>query len=163
MKSITEIKSFKSAFRLLLLLIFNALFWNEMLGLNLFIFSNLLIGAFLFFYKQSFKSKNVRIAILFTFVTGIAVLIHNSIISKIAHITSFWLMLGFFQQKSLRLLSSAFWSSLVALISVHLSFVEQISFIKTPTTVSKSSTSQTSSSSYSFSCFYFIFCDFQDS
>jgi len=80
---------------LALLLIFNALFWNEMLGLNLFIFSNLLIGSFLFFYKETFKSKNVRIAILFTFITGVTVLIHNSIISKIAHITSFWLNLFF--------------------------------------------------------------------
>lgn len=140
MKSITEIKSFKSAFMLLLLLIFNALFWNEMLGLNLFIFSNLLISSFLFFYKESFKSKNVRIAIGCTFITGVMVLIHNSIISKIAHITSFWLLLGFFQQKNLRLLTSAFWSSLIGLISVHISFLEQISFIKAPATVSKSST-----------------------
>ncbi|WP_338766802.1 DUF4173 domain-containing protein [Bernardetia sp. ABR2-2B] len=135
-----KLKAFKSLIILLLLVIFNALFWNEMLGLNLFIFSNLLIGTFLFFHKQSFKSKYVKIAIGCSFITGIAVLIHNSIISKIAHIISFWLMLGFFQQKSLRLLSSAFWSSLVALISVHLSFLEQISFIKTPATLSKSST-----------------------
>jgi hypothetical protein len=135
-----KIEILKSAFMLLLLVIFNALFWNEMLGLNLFIFSNLLIGSFLFFHKKSFKSKNVRIAIGCTFITGITVLIHNSIISKIAHITSFWLMLGFFQQQNLRLLSSAFWSSLVALISIHISFLEQISFIKAPATISKSST-----------------------
>lgn len=133
-------KALKSAFMLLLLLIFNALFWNEMLGLNLFIFSNLLIGSFFFFHKKSFKSKNVRIVIGCTFITGITVLIHNSTISKIAHITSFWLMLGFFQQENLRLLSSAFWSSLIGLVSIHHSFLEQVSFIKAPATVSKSST-----------------------
>ncbi|WP_338790913.1 DUF4173 domain-containing protein [Bernardetia sp. MNP-M8] len=138
-KSIVEIKTLKSALMLLLLVIFNALFWNEMLGLNLFIFSNLLIGTFLLFHRKSFKYQTVRIAIGFTFVTGIMVLIHNSIISKIAHIVSFCLMLGFFQQGNLRLLSSAFWSSLVALVSIHHSFLEQINFIKAPATIPKSS------------------------
>lgn len=124
---------------LIFLLIFNALFWNEMLGLNLFIFSNLLISAFLFFHKETFKSKNVKIAIGCTFITGIAVLLHNSVISKIAHITSFWLLLGFFQQENIRLLSSAFWSSLIALSTIHLSFLEQIGFIRVPNAIPTSS------------------------
>ncbi|WP_375561776.1 DUF4173 domain-containing protein [Bernardetia sp. OM2101] len=134
-----KIETLKSAIMLLLLVIFNALFWNEMLGLNLFIFSNLLISSFIFFHKKSFKSKNVRIAIFCTFITGITVLIHNSIISKIAHITSFWLLLGFFQQENIRLLTSAFWSSSLALISIHHSFLEQINFVRLPNNISTSS------------------------
>ncbi|AFM05783.1 hypothetical protein Fleli_3463 [Bernardetia litoralis DSM 6794] len=49
-------------------------------------------------------------------------------------------MLGFFQQGNLRLLSSAFWSNLIGLISIHHSFLEQINFIRASNAIPKSST-----------------------
>ncbi|MDJ1480056.1 DUF4173 domain-containing protein [Cytophagaceae bacterium YF14B1] len=75
-------------------LLFNIFFWNEKLGVNLLLFSILLISILLYSYQESLKINSVRISIAFTLLSAIMVVWHNTLISKLVFITSFMIMTG---------------------------------------------------------------------
>lgn len=85
----------------LLLFVFNYLFWQQLFGINLFLFSSSLVVYQLIKYKGSLQSNSVKIALVCTLVSGIMLLITNSIISILVHLLSFYILLGFIHEQKL--------------------------------------------------------------
>ena len=90
------------------LIVFNFIFWNENLGLNLFLFTLLLIGGLYLNYKESFRSLNVKVTVIGTILSSLMVLFFNSTESKIANILSFTVLVAFVHQSSFRSIYYAF-------------------------------------------------------
>ena len=95
-------KSFKKIIVLVFAVLYSIIFWNEKMGINLLFFTSALLMVLYAENKDSFRSNTVKITVAGTLVSGIMVLVFNSFISKFSHIVSFWIMLGFVQQSSLR-------------------------------------------------------------
>ncbi|HYG37870.1 MAG TPA: DUF4173 domain-containing protein [Cytophagales bacterium] len=93
---------------LLLTLIYNIFFWEEELGINLLIFSVLLISALLYLNPYSWFHRNAKITILGTLITGVGVVLFNSSTSKLAHVIFTVVMVGFIHQAMLKTLYYAF-------------------------------------------------------
>ncbi len=91
----------------ILALLYNYFFWNEQLGLNLLIFSSLLIGTLAVFYKESLQATPVKVSIAFTLISAVIVVWHNSLTSKLAHITSLLIMTGLLHQYRYRTVYNA--------------------------------------------------------
>jgi len=94
--------SLKLIFLGILTLVYNFFFWNEKLGLNLLLFSVLLIIGLMYFYQESLQATNTKIAIAFTLIAAVMVVLHNSLTSKLAHVTSFLIMVGFLHVRHFR-------------------------------------------------------------
>lgn len=82
--------------------LYSIIFWNEKLGINLFFFTSALLVLLYLENKQSLHNRTVKITMAGTLLSGIMVIVFNSFISKFSHIVSFWIMIGFVQQSSLR-------------------------------------------------------------
>ncbi len=96
--------------RLLLLIftvLFNEFFWQENLGLNLSLFTLLVMAGSAAVYPQSWKSQNTRLSAGFTLVAALMVLIHHTIVSKIALFSSFAIFVGFLHVQEFRSVLSA--------------------------------------------------------
>ncbi|MES2690845.1 MAG: hypothetical protein V4658_10610, partial [Bacteroidota bacterium] len=85
-----------------LAVLYSIIFWNEKLGINLFFFTSALLVILYTENRASFQNKTVKITLVGTLLSGIMVVVFNSFISKFSHIVSFWIMIGFVQQSSLR-------------------------------------------------------------
>ncbi len=81
-----------------LLFIYYLLFWHEKLGINLVIFSSVLMGAALLLFPQSASSKKVWITIAGTLLSGIMVVVYNAALAKTMHILSFFIAVGYIHQ-----------------------------------------------------------------
>ncbi len=92
----------KLALLILLTGIYNYFFWDERLGLNLFIFSLLLTVILAFFNRESLKKPNALISIGFTLTAAVCVLVHNSFVSKLALFCSFFIMTSLLHEKEFR-------------------------------------------------------------
>ncbi len=91
-------------------LIFNVFFWEEDLGLNLFLFNSFILAAISYIYRENLP--NNRLAYLLiggTILTSLAILYHNTLNSKIAWILSFSATVAAIQNNSLKLLPNT-WS-----------------------------------------------------
>ena len=86
-------------------LLYTLLFWQEQLGINLLIYSTGLMVYLYAQHKESFKQTSVKVTLAGTLLTGIMVIIYNSTISKFAHLTSCWIMVGFVHQHHLKSIS----------------------------------------------------------
>ncbi len=84
------------------LLVFNYFFWEENLGINLSIFSILLIAMLFINYKKAFSSSKVKITLVGTLIASVMVIIFNSTESKFAQIFSFLLMVAFIHETELK-------------------------------------------------------------
>jgi hypothetical protein len=84
------------------LVVYNYFFWNEGLGINLAIFSFLLISLLLFNYKNAMASANVKVTLAGTVITSVAVVVFNSAESKFAQIFSFVLLAAFVQEREFK-------------------------------------------------------------
>ncbi len=82
-------------FRLLLLalalLVFNFFFWRESLGLNLVLFTQLLLASLAIFNKVSFRNRYVAVSWVGTLLSGIMLLFHHTVVSTFALLASFYL------------------------------------------------------------------------
>ncbi|MEM6764685.1 MAG: DUF4153 domain-containing protein [Bacteroidota bacterium] len=103
----------------LLTIIYNAFFWQKVLGINVFIFSLLMLGSLLALNPSSRNSRNVWITGLGTILTGLMVILHNSPFSKVVHIGSLILFAGFVHQPSMR-------SVILALLEIVRSYFHMI-------------------------------------
>lgn len=83
-------------------LLYNYFFWEEKAGINLLIFSVLLLGAALYQNPLSLLRKNVWVAAGFTITTALMVVLHNSFVSKLAHLVSFFITVGFLHEARFR-------------------------------------------------------------
>lgn len=110
--------SLKLASVVVLTLLYNYFFWNEKLGINLFIFSGLLIGALWYFYKESFQTKSVLTSLAFTMVAAVMVVWHNSLTSRLAHITSLLILTGLVHVREYRTVYNALAGYVVNLFQV---------------------------------------------
>lgn len=72
----------------------NLLFWNEHWGINLLLFSFILIGALIYLYPTSFRKKETLLILTGTCISLLMVIIFNTTISKIAYFCSFWILVG---------------------------------------------------------------------
>ena len=89
-------------------LLFNAIFWKEDFGVNLLIFSSLVMFVLTFFlFPESIRKRNVQIAVVLTLMSGLMVVVHNSVVSKLGHLASFFLMIGFMQENRSKTLFEA--------------------------------------------------------
>jgi hypothetical protein len=83
-------------------LAYSLLFWHEKFGINLLIFSLGIITYLFSQYQPAFNQTAVKITLAGTVISGIMVVVFNSTISKFAHLTSFWIMIGFIHQHQLK-------------------------------------------------------------
>lgn len=107
------------------LLLYNYFFWNESLGINLFLFTLLLILYLFNKHRSSFSVRNVRITLAGTIITAIAVVINNSLEAKFAHIFSFFLMVAFIHESKIRSVAYATLHILSSFVIVPLQFIEK--------------------------------------
>ncbi len=85
-----------------LLVIYNFFFWKENLGINIFLFSGMLLLLMKIAYPESFSSGPVRITLVGTLVTGLMVFLIGSEASKVAHIISLLLIAAFVHGNKMR-------------------------------------------------------------
>ena len=88
-------------------LLYNYFFWEEQFGLNLSLFSSLLLAASL--YAHGRPGRNAWVAVGFTLLSGVMVVWHNSFVSKLAHLVSCFLTVGFLHEPRLRSVLYAAW------------------------------------------------------
>ncbi len=103
-------------------LLFNAIFWKEDFGINLLIFSSLVMFVLaIFLFSESIRKRNVQVAMMLTLVSGLMVLVHNSVVSKLGHLASFFLMIGLMQENTTKTLLEA---ALQYIINFFTTFIE---------------------------------------
>lgn len=84
-------------------LLFNAIFWEEQFGINLLIFTTLAVLVLaVFLFPESMQKRTVQLSVLLTIVSGLMVIVHHSIISQLLHLGSFFLLVGFLHEGSLK-------------------------------------------------------------
>ncbi|MBA3899633.1 MAG: DUF4173 domain-containing protein [Bacteroidetes bacterium] len=94
-------------------LLFNWFFWEEKFGINLFLYTSLLMAYLCWRNFGSFYHKRVMLTSSITFLTGILVITINSDLAKTIHIFSFIISVGFIQEVKLR---SIFYAALSVLL-----------------------------------------------
>ena len=93
---------------ILLPLLFNTIFWKEDFGVNLLIFSSLVVFILAYFlFPESMSKRNVQISVLLTLMSGLMVVLHNSVVSQLGHLASFFLTIGFMQDNRSKTVSEA--------------------------------------------------------
>lgn len=107
------------------LVLFNYFFWQENLGINLSIFSVLLVIMLFINYKKAFTSRNVQITLVGTILTSAMVVVFNSAESKFAQIFSFLLMVAFIHETELKSVMYASLHMLAGIISTPLRFFKK--------------------------------------
>nr|HMT11362.1 DUF4173 domain-containing protein [Ignavibacteria bacterium] len=92
---------------IILLVVFNFLFWGEKLGVNLFIFFFLGIISMIMLNEDNIKNKNV-ITSLFALLFSLGmVIVNNSFYSKFSSVICFMMFTGFIHQPALKTTYSA--------------------------------------------------------
>ncbi|MCH8902620.1 MAG: DUF4173 domain-containing protein [Bacteroidetes bacterium] len=99
----------KLAFTFLIVgtVIYDYLFWKENFGINVLIFSSLLMATMVALYPQSFRNRNVLLVAIGTMLSAVFEVIHNSGSSKLIHLASFFMLIGFIHQGQLRSMIAA--------------------------------------------------------
>lgn len=87
---------------ILALLVYNTLFWHQQTGINLPLFSFLLIGLAIYQSSKSLKNQETLLAITLSVLNGAMVVWHHSGFSIFMHIVVTLLSLGFLKQAELR-------------------------------------------------------------
>jgi hypothetical protein len=90
-------------------LLYNYFFWEEQFGINLLLFSGLLLPAALFTHAGGRPRGNAWVAIGFTLLSGLMVVWHNSFVSKLAHLVSCFVTVGFLHEPRFRSVLYAAW------------------------------------------------------
>ncbi len=89
-------------------LIYNLFFWEENLGLNLFLFNSLILLAVGYLYRSNLSQNKLALLLIGgTMLTSIAMLYHNTLNSKIAWLISFSATVAVLQKPDLQLLINA--------------------------------------------------------
>ena len=97
-----ETHKLRFSFILLSLIIYNFFFWNEKFGINLPLFTTLLLVCQLVLNPVSVLSNRVRITIAGTLLSGLMVVLYDSFTGKFAHLSSFFLTTAFIHHIELR-------------------------------------------------------------
>lgn len=81
---------------------YNYLFWGEKMGLNVLIFTVLLLVGLFTLYPESRQSNMAKITALGTLVTASLIVYNNSLYSKVMYFISMFATVGFVQRHALR-------------------------------------------------------------
>lgn len=111
---------------------FYVFFWGEKMGINVLLFSILLIGILYAMEPEIRKSRAVIWTSIGTLLTAILVVWNNSMMSKTIHLLSFICLLGFAKQRELRFLCFAFLLPLVTFFSVPKKIFRRFSPVGAP-------------------------------
>lgn len=82
--------------------LFNFLFWDEMIGVNLLLFSGLIVGLGILTRPEIIKSRGVLVCLGGIALTGIMVLFHHSFVSGFVHLLSIFVFLGLLCEPDIR-------------------------------------------------------------
>jgi len=104
----------------------NVLFWKEQMGLNVLLFSIFSILGLFACFPESRTSKNVYITVGGTLLSALMVVLNNSILSKCIYTLSFFTMVGFVHQRSLRFVWYAFLLGIGEIFKVKQKFFQKI-------------------------------------
>jgi len=88
-------KNFRIIGILLGLIIYHFLFWKQLFGLNLLVFTILFFVSIKLFNRKTFASKQVNLTGFLTVLLSIIVIINGSLVSKIIYSISFFIWIGF--------------------------------------------------------------------
>lgn len=91
-----------NSFVLIGIIAYNFLFWGEKLGLNILLFSTLMVGSLFTLYPESRQSKMAIITAIGTLLSAVMIVYNNSMYAKIMHFVSLIATVGFVQQHVLR-------------------------------------------------------------
>ena len=91
----------------LLTILFNYFFWEEKIGINLLLFNSLLIISLIYSDRIKLDSLPTKIALSLTILTGILMVVHNSVISIFSHLFAFIVLIGFLHRPQLASVSGA--------------------------------------------------------
>ncbi|MEM6346021.1 MAG: DUF4173 domain-containing protein [Bacteroidota bacterium] len=98
----TRLQSYRLPLALAMTAIYNLFFWQEQLGINLPIFSLLIIALMFLLNPAAIRSRNAWITALGSIITGVLVVCYHSGTSQVVHILSTLLFVGFAHQAPLR-------------------------------------------------------------
>jgi hypothetical protein len=118
---------------------FNLLFWKEHFGINLALYSILLVVLSLVYHPEARKSTGVRVAVGGILITGGMIVFHNSFMTKFVHFTSLLVFIGFVNQPKLRAIFHALSTGIVNLVLVPQMIVSHLSSTKSNNRIAKRS------------------------
>jgi len=116
----------KSTLFVALPLIFTALFYNQSLGLNLFIFETLILTALLVRNDICLKSKNTVTVFLGTFLTAAFVVLNYSWPAILVNFLSFYMLIGILIYPETRSLINAFRLSNFNIFRSQIRFLKEL-------------------------------------
>ncbi|HYF01751.1 MAG TPA: hypothetical protein VEC36_00115, partial [Patescibacteria group bacterium] len=106
--------------------IFTALFYNQSLGLNLFIFETLILTALLVRNDICLKSKNTVTVFLGTFLTAAFVVLNYSWPAILVNFLSFYMLIGILIYPETRSLINAFRLSNFNIFRSQIRFLKEL-------------------------------------
>jgi hypothetical protein len=112
-------------FAFFLLFIYDYLFWSQTLGLNVLLFTCLAVPLLVIGNKLSLVYRNTQVTIMGTLLLAVLVFIYNSGTAKVAYVISFFLMVGFIHQPSLRTVYNSVLTSLYSLLTFYKNYAEE--------------------------------------
>ena len=98
---------FRSEIILLGAALFNIIFWNELLGVNVLLFTLFIVSGLWYIERERFLERPVAITAAMTVLLSFLVIWHNSLIVKVIYSINFAVMVGLIQQREIRFLGSA--------------------------------------------------------
>jgi Domain of unknown function (DUF4173) len=98
---------FRSEIILLGAALFNIIFWNELLGVNVLLFTLFIVSGLWYIERERFVERPVAITAAMTVLLSLLVIWHNSLIVKVIYSINFAVMVGLIQQREIRFLGSA--------------------------------------------------------
>ena len=105
--------------------LFNLIFWQEKMGLNVLIFTVFAIGVIFWKDRKLAYSKSVMITAAGTLLVAVLVVFHNSAFSKIIYLLSFTAFAGFCKEKELESLWHSFLLVLMSIKKVPMQLIKQ--------------------------------------
>ena len=109
LQNVGQTPKVKFALLAFFVLLYNYFFWEEQFGINLLLFSGLLLPAALCTHADGRPRGNAWVAIGFTLLSGLMVVWHNSFVSKLAHLVSCFVTVGFLHEPRFRSVLYAAW------------------------------------------------------
>ncbi len=107
-------KKHKLLLSLLLTALYDYLFWNQNMGINVLVLFILLVSAALYFNPEAIKKTSVKIVLSGTLLCALLVLLYGSTITKVCYLFSFAVLIGFIHQPELKTIYNSFLTYLLS-------------------------------------------------
>ncbi|RYD82938.1 MAG: DUF4173 domain-containing protein [Sphingobacteriales bacterium] len=114
----------KPLFLFIALCVYNYLFWSQNIGINLPIFSIIILLANFYFYPEARRSKPALMTAFGTLFTAVIVAWQNTNMSICMHFISFFISVGFIHAESLKTIPYSVWQTFQTYLFIPVTFVE---------------------------------------